>query len=108
MNIPKEELRKFEGNYEWYKNAGEGYRIVYFYEDGHYYIGAYSKTIEGFMINFAATDPIEDESDIPEFISNEDLLERYLNNLPNIIMVAIYKTDGTCVQTKKRNNVISK
>lgn len=108
MDISKEELIKFEGNNDWYKNVGEGYRIVYFYEDGHYYIGSYSKSIKGFMVNFAVTDPIEDESDIPEFISNEDLLERYLNDLPNITSVAIYKTDGTCIQTKNRDNVTLK
>ena len=108
MNISKEELRKFENNYDWYQKAGEGYRIVYFYEDGHYYVGAYSKTIEGFMITFASTDPIEDESDIPEFISNEDLLDRYLSDLPSITAVAIYNTDGTCIQTKRRDNIILK
>lgn len=108
MNISKKELIKFEGNNNWIKNAGEGYRIVYFYEDGHYYIGAYSKSIEGFMINFSITDPIEDESDIPEFVSNDDLLDRYLKRLPNITAVAIYKTDGTCIQTKERNNITLK
>ena len=103
MNISKEELTKNND-----KKYPEGYRIVYFYDDGHYYIGEYCKTIEGFMIGFSSTDPIEDESDIPKFISNDDLLDRYLKDLPNITSVAIYKTDGTCIQIKKRDNTILK
>lgn len=102
MNIPIEELRKFQNSYDWYNSVGEGYRIVYFYPDEHYYVGAFSKTIDGFMFNFADEYPIEDDSDIPEFISNDDLLGRYLNDLPEIDKVAIYKTDGTCVAIKER------
>ena len=73
-----------------------GYRIVC------YEMEAYCKTIEGFMIGFAECDPIMDESDIPSFISIEDLLNRYLNDLPDITAVALYKTDGTCLQKKTR------
>jgi len=103
MNIPIEELTKFQGGYDWYKKHGEGYRIVYFYSDDTYYIGAFSKTIEGFMMNFCDIYPIEDESDIPVFTSNDDLLNRYLNELSDVSAVAIYKTDGTCLEKKERN-----
>lgn len=80
----------------------DGYRIVYFYDDNNYEIGEYCKTVEGFMIGFAECDPIIDESDIPEFISVEDLLNRYLNEIDDIVAVALYKTDGTCLQKKTR------
>lgn len=78
-----------------------GYRIVYFY-DNDYKIGSFSPTIEGFMTDFVENEPIIDENDIPEFISIDDLLERYLNDLPNITAVALYKTDGTCIEIKSR------
>ena len=35
------------------------------------------------MIQFSKTEPIEDDTDIPKFISIADLLERYLKDLPN-------------------------
>lgn len=104
MSIPLNELRTFKGTMDWYNNHGEGYRIVYFYPDGTYYIGAISKTIDGFMINFCEEYPIMDEEDIPKFKSNEDLLSRYLNNLDDISGVAIYKTDGTCIESKVKRN----
>lgn len=83
----------------------DGYRLVYFNEDS-YTIGAYCKTIEGFMIGLADCDPIIDESDIPPFISNDDLLNRCLGLLPSATSVAIYSTNGTCIQRKfrKKNN----
>lgn len=40
--------------------------------------------------------------DIPEFISNDDILSRILKESPNIIAVAIYKTDGTCIHIKEK------
>ena len=86
-------------------NVVDGYRIVYFYDDGHYYVGEFCKTIEGFMMGFAKTDPIEDESDIPEFISNEDLLKRHLNDLNDVKEVAIYKTDGELIESLSRDNL---
>ena len=61
------------------KKYGEGYRIVYFENNNKYSIGAYCKTIEGFMIGFTECDPIIDEDDIPPFISIDDILERCLN-----------------------------
>ncbi len=97
MKITKDELR--------FNKQGEdlkkGYRIVYFYDD-NYTIGEYCKTIEGFMYGFAKCNPIMDDSDIPEFISIDDLLDRYLNDLPNAISIAIYKTDGTLIAKKDR------
>lgn len=93
---------EFGINHGKYQN---GYRIVYFYEDGNYSVGTFSGSIEGFMMDFVEMDPIEDESDIPEFISVDDLLERYLNALPNMAEVALYKTDGTCIEKKSRKKV---
>ena len=51
-------------------------------------------------MNFCDVYPIEDESDIPEFISNDDLLNKYLNKLNDVSAVAIYKTDSTFLQKK--------
>lgn len=82
-----------------------GYRIVYIYGD-HYNIGEYCKTIEGFMIGFSESNPIMDDDDIPEFISIDDLLNRYLEDMNDIIGVSLYQIDGTCIQTKFRENNI--
>ena len=84
------------------KKYEEGYRIVYFENNDKYSMGAYSKTIEGFMIGFAECDPIMDEDDIPPFISIDDILDRCLNLYDDINSVAIYKTDGTCVSKKDK------
>lgn len=98
MEIMAEELQyNRHGN-----NYNDGYRIVYFYDDDNYEIGEFCKTVEGFMMGFADCDPIMDNDDIPDFISIEDLLNRYLNRLNDIVAVAIYKTDGTCLQKKER------
>jgi len=102
MTLSADELRTFNGTKDWYNEYGEGYRIVYFYPDNSYYIGAICKSIEGFMIEFCNEHPIMDENDIPVFISNEDLLSRYLNSLEDISSVAIYKTDGTCIDKKEK------
>lgn len=100
MNITVDELKNNgNGQYE------DGYRIVLFDKNGNYYIDAYSGTIEGFMIGFSENDPIIDEDDIPKFISIDDLLGRYLNALPNMVEVALYKTDGTCIEKKSRTKV---
>ena len=108
MNIPIEELTKFQGNYEWYKKYGDGYRIVYFYPDNTYKVGTFCKNLEGFMMDFVEVEPIEDESDIPDFISIDDLLSRYLSDVKDACAVAIYKTDGTCVRKKNKDNSIKK
>ncbi len=90
-----------------YNRKGEkyedGYRVVYFTEN-NYHVGEYCKTIEGFMIGFAENDPIIDEDDIPPFVSIDDLLDRYLDALKDKTSVALYKTDGTCVASKKRSD----
>lgn len=88
-----EEL-KFNKNNQAYE---DGYRIVYFYENDNFSIGEFCKTIEGFMIGFAESNPIIDEEDIPKFISNEDLLNRCLKYDKKAISAAIYKTDGTLI-----------
>lgn len=54
------------------------------------------------MIEFCNEYPIMDEEDIPKFKSNDDLLDRYLQDFDNISAVAIYSTDGTCVAKKDR------
>lgn len=46
MKILTKELQTFNGTEDWILEHGEGYRIVYIYENGKYYIGAYCKTIE--------------------------------------------------------------
>ncbi len=88
------------------KKYDEGYRIVYFEKDDKYSLGAYCKTIEGFMIGFADCNPIIDEDDIPSFTSVDDILNRSLNLYDDVIRVSIYKTDGTLVATKERKNLI--
>lgn len=84
------------------KKYDEGYRIVYFEKDDRYSLGAYCKTMEGFMIGFADCDPIIDEDDIPSFISVDDILNRPLNLYDDVIRVSIYKTDGTLIATKEK------
>jgi len=101
-NISKEELRKFNDNYNWYNENGEGYRIVYLYENDNYKLGPIAKKIENFMLDFSDIYPINDENDIPKFISIDNLLDCYLNDLQEISEVAIYKTDGELIETKKR------
>lgn len=96
MNISRDELVD--------EKYGDGYRLVYFDND-KYFIGAYCKTIEGFMIGFAECDPIIDEDDIPPFVSIEDILDRCLDSMEDILGVAIYKTDGTCVEKKLREEI---
>lgn len=98
MKIAMEELQ-YNKNGKKYEN---GYRIVYFYND-HYFIGEFCKTIEGFIIGFTKCNPIIDESDIPPFVSIDDSLNRYLNEVKDASAIAIYKTNGTCVAIKKRN-----
>jgi len=84
------------------ENFIEGYRIVYFYPNNEYIIGAFCNSIEGFMYEFCDKYPIDNELDIPEFISVEDILDRSLNMYSDTDAVAIYKTDGTCVMKKVR------
>lgn len=101
VNISHDQLID-AGNGKKYNN---GYRIVYFENNGKCSIGAYCKTIEGFMIGFAECDPIIDDCDIPPFISTDDILDRCLNLYGDINGVAIYKTDGTCICKKDRKDL---
>lgn len=103
INVLIEDLKyksKFGNNYGIYQ---DGYRIVYFYSDNTYKVGTFCGNIEGFMMDFVEIEPIEDENNIPNFISTDDLLNRYLSEVKDAIVVAIYKTDGTCIQKKERN-----
>ena len=105
FNIPVEKL-KFKSNFGInYGKYQEGYRMVYLYPDNEYEIGTFCGRLEDFMMDFVEIEPIEDDSDIPKFVSIEDLLERYLADAKDAIAVAIYKTDGTMVAKKKRNKV---
>ena len=97
MNISPIELKEKKSG----KNYEEGYRIVYFYND-KYSIGEYCKTIEGFMVGFAETNPIFEDDDIPKFISIDDLLNRYLNDLKEITSVALYNVNGEYIASKDR------
>lgn len=102
-NIKLEDL-EYKSNYG--VNAGKvqtGYRIVYFYPDKSYKVGTFSGSIEDFMMDFAEIEPIEKDTEIPKFISVDDLLDRYLTNLKNISGVGIYKTDGTLISKKIKN-----
>lgn len=79
----------------------DGYRVVYFY-DNNYSIGEYCKTIEGFMTGFVKCSPIMDDSDIPKFTSIDDILNRYLDDMPSAKSIGIYKTDGSLIGKKDR------
>ena len=83
----------------------KGHRLVYFYSNGEYSVGTFSKKIERFMFEFCDRYPIDNETDIPKFDSIEDILERSLNMWPDVEAVAIYKTDGTCVLKKSRTKI---
>ncbi len=92
MNVDLKDLRQNSSGVD-YEN---GYRIVYFY-DNSYKVGEYCKSIDGFMIGFADCDPIMDDDDIPKFISTNDLLNRYLKEIDDIVGVAIYDVNGKCI-----------
>ena len=101
FNITAKELRGFElGEYEWYTEKDETYRIVRFYKD-HYIIGESANDFENFMYMFC-DNPIIDYDDIPEFISKDDILSRILKESPDVVAAAIYKTDGTCIHIKEK------
>lgn len=104
MNINIQDLKIIDGTDNWYKEHGEGYRIVYLYEND-YKVGAYAKNIEDFMMDFAESAPIDIESNIPKFISTEDLLYRYLEDLNEITGVALYKTDGNLIMKKMQKDI---
>lgn len=87
--------------------VNRGYRLVYFYPNGNYYIGTYAQKIEDFMIEFCDSYPIMDEEDIPKFESVDDILHRCLINIKDINEVAIYDVNGNLVAKKDRakNNI---
>lgn len=96
-NVDINELQSLNG-----KKIKSGYRIVYFYED-YYKIGSYAIEHKYFMEDFIEGDFDKIDLFISDFISNEDLLQRYLENKPEIIAVAIYNIDGNLVLKKERN-----
>ena len=99
MHISKEELKRVNENiYE------DGYRLVYFYKD-KYYIGTYSKTVEGFMIGLSDNDPIYSFEEIPKFISIDDLLNRSIKNLDDVKKVALYSVDGKLIAVKENQKI---
>ena len=85
-------------------NIIDGYRVVYYYDNDKYLVGSFCKTIEGFMMEFVEVEPIEDESDIPEFISIRDILERELKSLKETVGVSIYKTNGELIDSLFKDN----
>ena len=85
--------------------ANEGYRLVYFYPNGNYYISTYAKKIEDFMIGFCDSYPVMDEEDIPKFESTDDILHRCLIYAKNISEVAIYDVNGTLIAKKDRSKI---
>lgn len=92
-----------------YNKSGEkynnGFRIVYLYDNNKYKVGEYCETIEGFMTGFAEVNPIISQSEIPKFVSIDDLLDRYLNDMSNINAVAIYDIVGKCIAKKNREKL---
>ena len=103
MIINKEELQCNKNG----EKYNFGYRIVFFYNNS-YSIGEYCKTIDGFMIGFVEYDPIIDENDIPQFISIDDLLNRYLIDMKDITGVAIYSIDGSLIKKLDRCEIENK
>ena len=53
-------------------------------------------------MGFVKSNPIMNEENIPKFISNDDLLNGYLNLMKDITVVAIYNVYDTCVEYKSR------
>lgn len=101
--INDSEVYKEELIYDYnFVTIDKGYRIVYFYSDDSYKVDTWAEKPEDFMRDFCAIEPILDDKDIPKFVSIDDLLNRYLNDIPEISAVALYKVDGTCVQKKER------
>ena len=85
-----------------YVEEKDGYRLVYYYKDGSYKIGDYSPSLELYMEDFAPYEPIDELCEIPEFVSVDDLLERYLKAYNFMDGIALYKVDGTLLGEKYR------
>lgn len=103
MNINDSIVYKEELIYDYNKIVvSDGYRLVYFYPNGKYYVGTYAKKIEDFMIEFCDSYPIMDDDDIPKFKSVDDILHRCLINIKNINAVAIYDVNGNLIEKKEK------
>lgn len=101
-NLDDREVYKEELIYDYnYISLNEGYRIVYFKENGDYYIGAYAKKIEDFMYDLYDIEPIEDETP-PSYISNEDILMKELSYAKDYISASIYDINGNLITNYTR------
>lgn len=76
-----------------------GYRVVFFYED-KYQVGSWVSDIENFMYDFVKVEPIENDKDIPKFISIDDILDRWIKEDKRLTKVAIYSVKGKLIQEK--------
>ena len=97
MKIDADILKSYKDPFGNKKQYNEGYRLVYFYDDNKYEIGAYSNNIENFMYEFSKTEEAPFDSSIPAFISTTDLLQKLLEEKNDVKSIAIYNIDGTLV-----------
>lgn len=74
-----------------------GYRVVYFYSDT-YRVGSWVSDIKNFMYDFVKVAPIESDDDVPEFISIDDILNRWIREDDKLISVAIYQVNGELIK----------
>ena len=92
INIPKEELEKYED----YVIYNEGYRIVYYYEKYHEAAeGLHTKNVQDFA-NYL---------NVSTNISVNEILTEFLNCKTNALGVAIFNVNGKCVAQKIKDNV---
>ncbi len=83
-----------------YVTRSTGYRIVYFYEKYHDAPqGLYALNIEDFMKYF------KENGITPSYVSNLDILNRFLSKNKHALGVAIYNVDGTMVLRKNKENI---
>lgn len=79
-----------------------GYRVVYFYSDT-YRVGSWVSDIKNFMYDFVKVAPIESDDDVPEFISIDDILNRWIREDDKLISVAIYQVNGELIKKMDAN-----
>lgn len=92
--INKDDLKKCGDNIH-----EDGYRVVFFYKD-RYQIGSWVSDIKNFMYDFVRVAPIESDDDVPEFISTDDILNRWIDKDEKLVKVAIYSVDGNLIEEK--------
>lgn len=54
------------------------------------------------MYDFVEVEPIDNDDDIPKFISTDDILERWIKKDKKVTKVAIYSIDGKLIQEKNK------